>query len=340
RAADLPDGKAVLPVIEEVTAGQVPRLPLGPGQATRIMTGAPIPHGADAIVPVEWTDGGVAKVTIRKAPDAGAFIRRQGEDVRAGEVLLRAGTMLGARELALLAASGHGAVVVRPRPRVVVLSTGSELREPGEPLGEGLVPDANGYALAAAVRQAGGIPFRVGIVPDDGRQFSSMLEDQLVRADLIVTSGGVSAGAFDIVKQVLGRLGTVRFTGVAMQPGMPQGFGVIGEDEIPIFTLPGNPVSAYVSFQVFVKPALRAMLGARPIVPPTVPGTVTEGWRSSAGKRQFARVRYALGRITPVSGAGSHLVAGLARANALAVVPEDVTQVQAGDRLDVMVLDE
>lgn len=339
-----PDQPVVLPVVGDLPAGEGPVQALPAGLAMRIMTGAPIPYGADAVVPVEWTDGGVAKVAIQRAPGDNSFIRRRGEDVRAGELMVRAGTTLAARQVAVLASLGRDVVVVRPRPRVVVLSTGSELREPGQPLGAGTIYDSNSFALAAAVREAGGIPYRVGVVADDEQQFLRVLEDQLVRADLVITSGGVSVGAYDTVKLALQRLGTVEFTKVAMQPGMPQGFGVVGDDDTPIFTLPGNPVSAFVSFHVFVLPALRKMRGVTPHVRPTVTATTTAGWRSSAGRRQYARVAYTVAAdgsasVSPVSGAGSHLVAGLGRANALAVVPEDMREVSEGATLEVMLLD-
>lgn len=349
RAADLAAAgertPVELPVVGDLAAGPVEEAyAVGPGLAVRIMTGAPVPHGADAVVPVEWTDRGLAKVAVYRAPEPGQHIRRRGEDVVQGERLLTAGCTLDARRLALLAAFGRDVVMVRPKPRVVILSTGSELREPGQQLGEGAIYDTNGFALAAAAREAGAIAYRAGIVGDDSRAFTEILDDQLVRADLVVTSGGVSVGAYDIVKQVLGRLGSVEFTRVAMQPGMPQGFGVVGEDRTPIFTLPGNPVSAYVSFHVFVKPALRKLVGAVPAVQPTVPATVTKGWRSAEGKRQYMRVEYAVdvlgqARVTPVSESGSHLVAGLARANALAVVPEDVTEVRAGSAVETILFD-
>ncbi len=333
----------VLPVIGDLPAGDSEARALPPGLALRIMTGATIPRGADAVIPVEWTDGGVAKVAIRQPSGDRTYIRRRGEDVTAGQPLVESGTQLDARQLAVLAAVGRDSVRVRPRPRVVVLSTGSELREPGQPLGDGAIYDANSFTLAAAAREAGAIAFRVAAVPDDEREFMNVLEDQLVRADLVVTSGGVSVGAYDIVKQALGRLGTVEFSRVAMQPGMPQGFGVVGEDATPIFTLPGNPVSAYVSFQVFVRPALRKMLGVRPYEIPQVSASVTKGWSGSGGRRQYARVHYAVDEsgqafVTPVGGPGSHLVAGLARANALAIVPEEMRDVREGTTLQVMVL--
>jgi molybdopterin molybdotransferase len=337
------EAPVVLPVAGDLPAGSTQAHALAPGQALRIMTGAQVPRGADTVIPVEWTDGGVAKVLVRRAPGDNSYIRHRGEDIETGQLLVSSGTQLDAKQVAVLAAAGRDVVKVRPRPRVVVLSTGSELREPGQPIGDGTIYDSNSYTLAAAVREAGGIAYRVGVVPDDERTFMSVLEEQLVRADLVVTSGGVSVGAYDIVKQALRRLGTVEFTRVAMQPGMPQGFGVIGEDRTPIFTLPGNPVSAYVSFQVFVRPAMRAMLGLTPAVVPTVTATATAGWRASEGRRQYTRVAYSVdpdgrGVVRPVSGPGSHLVGGLARANALAIVPEGVREVPEGGILEVMVL--
>jgi molybdopterin molybdotransferase len=234
-------------------------------------------------------------------------------------------------------------VLVRPRPRVVVVSTGSELTEVGGSLAPGRIYDSNSLALTAAAIEAGAIAYRVGIVPDDPRQLASTLEDQLVRADVLVTSGGVSVGAYDVVKEVLSRLGTVQFDKVAMQPGMPQGFGTIGPDSTPVFGLPGNPVSALVSFEAFVRPALRKMLGATPIERPRVRAVASKALTSPAGKRSFLRVALEVKKgayvVTPVSGPGSHLLAGLSRANALAVVPEDVEKVPAGEPVDVLVLE-
>lgn len=349
RADDLAEASehhpVTLPVVGDLPAGSDRVYALAPGLAIRIMTGAPVPSGADTVIPVEWTDGGRAKVEVRQAPSKGQFIRRRGEDVVAGEALLSAGTYLDARHIGLLAAVGRDRVAVRPRARVVILSTGSELREPGDDGAElGRIYDANGFLIAAAVKEAGAIAYRVGIVPDEPREFTAVLEDQLIRADLVITTGGVSVGAYDIVKQELSRLGTVEFTTVAMQPGKPQGFGVIGEDRIPIFTLPGNPVSSYVSFQVFVRPALRKMFGISPAVPPTITATTTTAWRSSPDKRTYTRARFELDAdgqaiVTPVSGTGSHLVAGLARANCLVITPEDADEVPAGAAVEVMPLD-
>jgi molybdopterin molybdotransferase len=335
-----------LPVVGEIGAGQARLLAMSSGTAVKIMTGAPVPAGCDAIVPYEWTDRGVAKVVISQAPEPGQHIRRAGEDVEEGDVLVEEGTPLGPRQIGLLAAVGRDRVSTRPRPRVVVISTGSELRDPGSPLSHDSVYDANSYLLAAAATRAGAIVYRVGIVPDDAATFRDALSDQLVRADLVVTSGGVSEGDYDVVKESLRALGTVWFGGVAMQPGKPQGFGVVGEDETPIFTLPGNPVSSYISFQVFVLPAIRRMMGMLPHSRPLTRGLLTHGITSPAGRRQFLRAAYdvsagrAVVAVTPVGGHGSHLIGDLAQANALVVVPEDVTAIAAGEQVHVLRLDE
>jgi len=342
-AAANDDKPVELPVIGDIAAGSRAAYTLRPGMTARIMTGAPLPAGADAVVPVEWTDGGVATVAVTRAPEAGAFIRRRGEDVREGDVVLEGGTRLGPTQVGLLAAVGRDRVKARPRPRVVVLSTGDELVEPGLPPASGQISDSNSYVLTTAAREAGAVAFRVGVVPDKPRVLLDTIEDQLIRADMVITSGGVSAGAYDVVKQVLGRLGRMRFEKVAMQPGMPQGFGRIGPDETPIFTLPGNPVSAYVSFEVFVRPVLRRMLGVEPLQRPTVRAVCKEPMRSTVGKRTYARAQLDVveGRyvVRPVGGSGSHLVNDLAHANALIVVPERMTDVPAGSTVNVMVLE-
>ncbi len=329
-----------LPVVGEIGAGQAGLLALSPGTAVKIMTGARVPHGADAVVQYEATDRGVARVRISEAPAVGRHIRRAGDDVSQGQRLLDAGTVIGPRQLGLLAAVGRSTVRTRPRPRVVVISTGSELRDPGAPLTEGAIYDGNSYLIAAAARAAGALAYRVGIVPDDPRTFREALDDQLVRADIVVTTGGVSEGDFDVVKEALREEEGMWFGKVAMQPGKPQGFGTIGEDRVPIFTLPGNPVSAYVSFQMFVLPAIRQMMGISPAVRPTRAATLSAPVKVSPGRRQFLRGHYADGQVTPVGGHGSHMLGGLSTANALIVVPEEVTAVPARGRVQVLVLDE
>jgi molybdopterin molybdotransferase len=332
-----------LPVVGEMAAGQTKLFALSPGTTVRIMTGAPVPQGADAIVPVEWTDGGVATVRITRAPQRDEHVRHRGEDVQEGDVLLEDGTILGPRQLGLMASVGRAQVRARPRPRVVIISTGAELREPGTSLGHDSVYDANSYMLAAAARTAGAIAYRVGIVSDDASQFRDALSDQLVRADLVVTSGGVSKGAYDVVKEVLSEVGTVSFGEVGMQPGKPQGFGFVGEDSTPILTLPGNPVSAYVSFEVFVVPAIRRMMGRLPYRRPMVRAMCSQGFSSAPGRQQYVRARFGIdgkgAHVTPVGGHGSHLMGDLSDANALIVVPADVRSVQGGTQVQVLVLD-
>ncbi|WP_244931486.1 gephyrin-like molybdotransferase Glp [Nocardioides sp. W7] len=331
-----------LPVVGEIGAGNAQLLALAPGTAVKIMTGAPVPAGADAVVPYEWTDRGVAQVAISRAPKPGQHIRPAGEDVAVGDLVVERGTVLGPRHLGLLASIGRATVRSRPRPRVVILSTGTELREPGVPLGHDSIYDGNSFLLAAAARRAGALAYRVGIVPDEPEAFLSALEDQLVRADVVVTSGGVSQGDFDVVKEALAPRG-VWFGPVAMQPGKPQGFGFVGEDNTPIFTLPGNPVSSYISFQLFVLPALRKLMGMTPWSRPTVPARLTHAVTSPAGRRQFLRGEYVAeagaATVAPVGGPGSHLVGDLASSNALIVIAEDTTSLAAGAQVDVLPLD-
>lgn len=348
RRADL-DGASeahpvVLPVDGDVAAGPAGALVVTPGRCVRIMTGAPLPPGADAVVPVEWTDGGVAEASFLRTPSPGAHVRRAGEDLAAGDLVLAAGTFLGAGQVGLLAAAGRAEVSCRPRPRVAVLSTGSELVEAGRPLGPGMLADSNSHALAAAVREAGAVPHRVGLVPDDPGLLLATLLDVVAGADAVVTSGGVSVGAYDVVKEVLLALGTVAFERVAMQPGMPQGFGTLGPQARPVFTLPGNPVSALVSFEVFVRPALRRMLDAPTLHRPVVTARAATALRSPPGRRSFLRVRLEPdgdGTLcaVPSGGPGSHLMHGYAGADALLVVPEDVEDVPAGMALQAVLLE-
>ena len=341
RAGDVMDVPVALPVTGEIAAGDTGTYGVAPGQAIRIMTGAHLPAGADAVVPVEWTDGGTAKVLIRQPAEPGNAVRRAGEDARAGDVLLTAGTILGPPQIGLAAAAGLAAVPVRPRPRAVIISTGNELAEPGAPLVPGKIWESNSFMLAAAARQAGCLAYRVASVPDDPRALMEAIEDQFLRADLLITSGGVSMGGEnDVVKDVLQRLGTVTFRKVAMQPGMPQGFGVIGPDETPIFTLPGNPVSAYVSFQVFVRAALDALLCTRDLALPLTRAVLSGPLRAPAGRRAFLRglLNRSEGTVEPLTGQGSHQLATLGRANSLIVVPEWVVSLKEGDEAEVMIL--
>ncbi|MFF7470727.1 gephyrin-like molybdotransferase Glp [Streptomyces sp. NPDC008092] len=357
---------AVLEVVGDVAAGAAELTPVGPGQAVRIMTGAPLPPGAEAVVPVEWTDGGLGEgpvagmrarslapegaeghVRVHRPAEARAHVRARGSDVKAGDLALAAGTVLGPPQIALLAAIGRGTARVRPRPRVVVVSTGSELVQPDEALGSGQIYDSNSFALTAAARDAGAIAYRVGAVVDDAETLRATIEDQLVRADLLVTTGGVSVGAYDVVKEALAHVGDedepgsgIDFRTLAMQPGKPQGFGSIGPDHTPLLALPGNPVSSYVSFELFVRPAIRTLMGLDDVHRPRTTATLRadKALGSPKGRRQFLRGAYADGEVAAVGGAGSHLVAALAHADALIVVPEDVESVEPGTDVEVVLL--
>ena len=347
RAVDLKQASrehpVILPVVGDVVAGTRSVSGMGPGLCMRIMTGAPIPPGADAVIPLEDTDGGVARVTIRRSTRTGECIRRAGEDLAAGALALGPGATLGPQQIALLAAVGHDRVLVQPRPRVVVIATGSELVDVGKRPGYGEVADSNSYMLSAAARDAGADAYRVGIIEDDHAKLLDVLDSQLLRADIIITTGGVSLGAFDIVKDALGQLGSVEFISVAMSPGSPQGFGTLGRERTPIFCLPGNPAAALVGFEVFVRPAIRKLLGKRTLHRQTIQATALERIDSIDGKREFRRGvlhREPDGRysVSLVGGTGAHLVAALAAANCLVIIEEEVTEVVPGSRVAVQPL--
>ena len=330
RAQDVSRAGASSPVtllVAGETAAGAPPGELPEGSAWRIMTGAPLPSGADAVVPVELTDGGLARVAVAGAVEAGRHVRRVGEDCGAGDLVLHAGQILSAVRLAAAAAAGVGEVSVAARPRVAVLATGDELVTPGEPLAPGQIPDSNATLLAGLIAQAGADPTvldRVGDTPD---HLLARLSG--VGADLIVTTGGVSVGAYDVVKAALADRG-VEFARVAMQPGKPQGLGVV--DGTPVACLPGNPVSVLVSFAMIVRPMIDRLAGVRdPAAHERA--VVAAGWRTPPQRRQLMPVRFMdTGAVAPATpgGSGSHLVASLAQATALADVPADVDEVPAG----------
>ncbi|WP_179466339.1 molybdopterin molybdotransferase MoeA [Mycolicibacterium vinylchloridicum] len=323
-----------LPVAEDIPAGRIDRLTLAAGTAHRIMTGAPLPAGATAVVPVEATDGGIDTVEIRMAPSAGQHIRRAGEDVTAGTTVLQTGHVVTPAALGLAAALGLGSLTVRPRQRVLVMSTGTELVSAGTELKPGQIYESNAIMLAAAVREAGGEVVATPTSSDDVAQFSTVLEGYAGQADLIITTGGVSAGAYEVVKDAFGG-GAVEFVKVAMQPGMPQGAGRI--NGCPIITLPGNPVSALVSFEVFVRPALRAAMGLPHPHRQRRTAILADSLTSPNGKRQFRRGVYdaAAGTVTTYGPPASHHLRWLASANCLLEIAEDVTEMSAGEQVQL-----
>ena len=322
-----------LPVAEDIPAGRTDIPTLAAGTAHRIMTGAPLPAGATAVVPVEATDGATDTVTIRSASREGQHIRRAGEDVTAGTTVLRAGQVVTPAALGLAAALGLGELTVVPRQRVLVVSTGTELVGPGVPLQPGQIYESNGVMLAAAVRDAGADVAASPMTGDDVDAFRETLRGHAADADLILTTGGVSAGAYEVVKDALGGSGDVEFVKVAMQPGMPQGAGRL--DGVPVVTLPGNPVSALVSFEVFVRPALRAAMGRPDAERPRRDAVLTEDLTSPRGKRQFRRGVLDGDAVTSYGPPASHHLRWLASANCLLELGEDVDSVNAGTRVQV-----
>ncbi|MEO6880860.1 MAG: gephyrin-like molybdotransferase Glp [Mycobacteriaceae bacterium] len=349
RAVDIASATAqepvTLAVAADVPAGRVDGPPLTPGTAHRIMTGAPMPSGADAVVQVEATDGGTENVQVHESRDPGVHVRTAGEDVTAGETVLLAGASLGAAQLGLLAALGLAQVQVHRRVRVLVLSTGSELVAAGADLLHGQIHESNGVMLATAVRGAGGQAEQLQFVSDDVDELNAALATRLGEVDLLLTSGGVSAGAYEVVKDAFTGHG-VEFVKVAMQPGMPQGAGRVRG--VPVVTLPGNPVSALVSFEVFLRPALRAAARLPHTSRPVVRARLSEGLSSPAGRRQFRRGVLGgavTGRVDgkrdvrPIGPPASHFLRWLAASDCLIDVDEATTALAAGDEVDVWVLD-
>ncbi|GAB3484102.1 molybdotransferase-like divisome protein Glp [Nocardiopsis coralliicola] len=346
RAADVAgaaeDAPVRLPVTADIPAGDSAPHTVAPGHCARIMTGAPLPAGADAVVPVEQTDGGLAEVALRRAPAPGAAVRPAGGDVQEGDTVLRRGVRVGAAEIAVLASVGRRSAVVHPRPRVVVLATGAELVEPGQPLQPGQLWESNAHMLTAAAADAGCDAYRHTLVGDDPGEVRRAIDDVLVRADLLITTGGVSMGAYDVVKEVLADRDTVHFTKIAMEPGKPQGYGTVGDDDTPVITLPGNPVSSFVSFQILVRPALLRLRGLEPEPLPSVRARLTEAVATPTERRCFRRA--VLGSdaggttVAPVSRQSSHQLSALAYADALAVIPEGVSELPAGAEVDAVLL--
>ncbi|HEY0186900.1 MAG TPA: gephyrin-like molybdotransferase Glp [Cellulomonas sp.] len=346
-----PQAPVVLPVAHDVLAGDPAALRLAPGQAVRIASGGPVPSGADAVLPADETDRGPVRVSLHRAPLPGEGVRAAGTDISGGRAVLSAGTRLAARQLAVAAALGRGRLLVHPAPRVVIVSIGSELTEPGGPRRDGGVYESAGHALEAAVRDTGATPVRVGAVTDDRAVLREALEDQLVRADVVVTTGGLSEYAHDTLADVLAPLGTVRFDQVAMSPGFRHGFGALGGTEgvgidrtVPLFALPGHPVAAQVAFEVFVRPALRAMAGHTDLFRPSITAHAEVAWSSPQGVRQFVPATV-LGspaegyRVSPVGDPADWSIGALAQANALAVVGEQDALIGVGQVVHCLVLE-
>jgi molybdopterin molybdotransferase len=332
------ESPVTLPVAEDIPAGRTDTLTLKPGTAHRIMTGAPVPAGATAVVPVEITNAGTETVEIRAAAEPGQHIRRAGEDVRAGVTVLSSGQVVTPATLGLAAALGLTELTVIPRQRVLVVSTGEELVAAGQPLRPGQIYESNSVMLAAAVREAGGEVVAAPMTGDDVDEFRHALDTYAGLADLIITTGGVSAGAYEVVKDSLRGAG-VEFVKVAMQPGMPQGAGRLEVNGVgtSIVTLPGNPVSALVSFEVFVRPPLRTAMALPWPHRPQRTAVLTDGLTSPRGKRQFRRgvLDHATASVTTYGPPASHHLRWLASANCLLEIGEDVAEMAAGSHVQI-----
>jgi len=339
----------VLPVVADLWSAAEEPVRLVAGQAVRISSGVALPLGADAVVPLGLTDRGTAQVRVVRSVGVGSGVRRAGADARAGDVVLPAGLRLGARQISLAAALGRSRLRVHPRPRVVIVPVGDELRVPGRRSTGAGVFEANAQALAIAVEDTGAVAIPVPPVSDDRASLREVLADQLVRADLVLTTGGLSEGSHDTLKDVLGPLGTVRFDHVALAPGRSHGFGRIGEDDdaVPIVALPGHPVAALVAYEVFVRPALLEIAGHTDLFRPSVVAYADAEWNSPAGVREFVPAHLTGSpdegyKVVPVAdprAIDQTSLTALASANALAVVGEGESFVRLGSRVHCLVLE-
>jgi molybdopterin molybdotransferase len=344
RAADIvgasPARPVALRVVAEMAAGAVAARAIGPGEAARIMTGAMLPQGADAVVMIEETDGGREKVAIRRAARAGENVRPQGEGLRAGELALPRGTVIGPPHMGLLAMLGRTRVRVIRRPRVALFSTGDELVPPESRPGPGQIRDSNRVGLSGQVAELGAIPLDLGLAGDDAEQIRALIGRGLEEADCLVTSGGVSVGDVDLTKRVLAEFGPIAALRVAMKPGMPQAFGLAGGK--PVFGLPGNPVSAMIVCDQFVRPALRKMAGRTELLRPRLWAAAAEPLTKPAGKTHFLRaiVETRGDRLTArlTGPQGSGILRSMVLANALVILEREVTAVAAGELVPVELL--
>ncbi|HEY5335219.1 MAG TPA: gephyrin-like molybdotransferase Glp [Mycobacteriales bacterium] len=330
-------------VLTVVGGGPVAALSVQEGIAVRVAAGVQLPAGSEAVLPFEWTDGGEDTVEVHRTPSPNQFVRRRGDDVVEGATVLTRGTQLGAVQAGILASLGLGRVRVHPRPRVVVLSTGGALLEAGENVQGGHSFDGVSHGLAAAAREAGATPYRLSNVPTTVDALSGVIEDHLIQADVVVIAGAVRPSGYDPLFEVLDRLGTVGLRRVALDPGPLHVFGRIGDDAIPVFVLPVDVVAAMVGFELFVRPALRRMLGAPSTQRPQVQAELTRAIRSVPGPRHYVRaqVRHdpARGYLATPVGTGAPTLTSLAAANAFVVVPEDREKVEAGTSLAAVLLE-
>ncbi|MBI5970881.1 MAG: molybdopterin molybdotransferase MoeA [Deltaproteobacteria bacterium] len=340
-----PDKPVTLKVVYDLPAGGVPKAPVGAGEAVRIMTGAPVPDGADAVVMVEMTNKADAdKVAILAEAKRGDHIRKAGEDFTEGAVVLKKTSRLRPADIAMLATIGAAYVFVHKRPRVAVISTGDELVELNETPAKGKISNSNGYALAALVKECGAIPIQMGIARDTKESLKEKLSSAMCAADMIISSGGVSVGDFDFVKDVLKEMGSrMVFWKVAMKPGKPLAFGVIGGK--PSFGLPGNPVSSMVAFEQFVKPAIQKMSGTGALTRNTLCARLTKDITIKPGRTNFIRAALNIdiigpeNTVTPLEGQGSGMILTMVSANSYIIVPAESSGFKKGEMVRVQPFD-
>jgi molybdopterin molybdotransferase len=331
---------AILDVIDILPAGKMPQRQVAAGQAIKIMTGAPMPAGADTVIQVEHTNANDRKVEIYQAPAAGSHLRRRGEDIRRGECVIAKDTRLRPAELGVLASVGKAQVLVYQRPRVAILATGDEIADLGDPDAGHKIINSNSYTLAGQVIEAGGTPLLLGVAPDERHEMSRRIASGL-KADVLITSGGVSVGDFDYVRECLDQAGfTAHFWTVALRPGSPVTFGAVGQ--VPVFSLPGNPVASMVTFELFVRPALLKINGYTELFRTRSTAILQDEVRKRRGVRTFLRgiLSQVNGQdvVTTTGPQGSGILRSMNLANCLIDIPEDVEQLQAGEMIQIISL--
>lgn len=333
-----------LEILDRVMPGRIPTSILRSGYAVKVFTGSHLPENTQVVISLDDVEEFETSIHVKRSLEYGANIRFAAEDVAEGELVIDEGDLIGPTQIALLASIGRGTITCHPRPRIVVLSIGSDLLEPGTVLSPGKITDTNGVMLASAVVESGGIAYRVGPIADDPSSIKRVLEEQLVRADLVIAVGGSSSTAYDSLLKVGQEIGVMEYAGIAIHPKIAHGFGRIGEENIPIIVLPGNPVTAFLAFEIFVKPVIMKLRGVETFGERTYHSALLSGHiESLPGKRHFVRATFEIdeqgrNRVTPLENQAVHLIRGLAETDCLIIIPEAVLEVNDGDVVDILML--
>lgn len=333
-----------LEVIDHIMPGRIPTSILRSGYVARVVAGSHVPENTQSVLALEDVEEFETSILVKTSIEYGANIRFAAEDVQEGECVIDEGQLIGPTQIALLASVGRGSITCHPRPRIVVLSIGSDLLEPGVELSPGKSTDTNGVMIASAVVENGGIAYRVGPIADDPASIRRVLEEQLVRADLVIAVGGFNSTAYDSLLSVGNEIGTMEYVGISIHPKIAHGFGRIGDENVPIIVLPGNPVTAFLAFEIFVKPVIMRLRGVETFGERTYHSALLSGRiESVAGKRHFVRATFEIdeqgrNKVTPLTNQAVHLIAGLAQTDCLIVIPESVLEVNDGDVVDILML--